>query len=603
MSTEVLPPAAPSVGAMFWDRVTKDANHEAFQYPLPDDTWTSMTWAQAGAIVEPLAAGLLGLGLGSEDRVAILANTRLDWVLADLAIMCAGAATTAVYPNTGPQDIAYIVKDSGSRVVIAEDRAQLDRLYSIADQLVDVVKIVLIDGEGDDNWAMSWNELIAAGTKALEADPELIRRATAAVRPDDLATLIYTSGTTGRPKGVELLHSCWVYEGIAVDSLKIISADDLHYLWLPLSHSFGKVLIVAQLQIGFSQAVDGRVDRIVTNLGIVRPTFMCGVPRVFEKVTAGVRHAATAEGGIKAKLYKWAEAQGLAASAARQNGGSGGGVAHALADRLVMTTVRKRFGGRLRFFISGSAALAPDIASWFDAIGLPILEGYGLTETSAGTFLNRPTALGIGTVGATFTGTEVRIAEDGEILLRGPGVMRGYYRHPDATTEVMSEDRWFSTGDIGTLDEQGRLTITDRKKDLVKTSGGKYIAPGAIEAQWKAIEPLLANVVVVANNRNFATALLTLDVDALARFAASESLVGDYAALTQNTVVHKRVTDSLATLNSKVNRWETIKDFRILPRDLSLEDGEVTPSMKIRRAVVENHYFDLLGQMYSGAAR
>ncbi len=587
---------ASSVGQLFLDRVAKSADAEAFRGPADGGGWRSWTWKQAGDEVTALAAGLLSLGLTIEDRVAISSNTRVEWILADLAIMCAGGANTTVYPSTSREDVAFILGDSGSRFLFAENEAQVAK---VRDNGVSIEKVIVIDGSGDGDWVISWEALIERGRQHLADNPDAVTQAVNATGPDNLATLIYTSGTTGKPKGVELPHRCWTYEGAAIESTGILRPDDVQFLWLPLAHSFGKVLLCAQLQIGFLSAVDGRVDQIVNNLPQIQPTFMAGVPRIFEKVYAGVAASAAADGGAKAKIFEWAFKVGKKYQAEKLAGGSPSALKYNIANKLVFSKIQERMGGRIRYFVSGSAALSPEIAEWFNAAGLPILEGYGLTETSAATCLMRPERIKFRTCGEPFAGTELKIAEDGEILVRGPGVMRGYRNLPDATAEVMLADGWFATGDVGEIDDLGRLRITDRKKDLVKTSGGKYIAPSAIESQFKALCPIASNMVVHVEGRNFASALITLDPDALAKFGAAAGLPADFAAASQSDVVRAEVQKAVDQLNAGLNKWETIKKFTILDHDFSIEDGELTPSLKVKRKVVEGKYADVLNAMYS----
>jgi len=594
---------APSVGRAFLNRVEATPGREAFRYPAGSG-WASLTWSQTADRVRSMSAGLLALGLQSEQRVALACGTRVEWVLSDLAVMCAGGAVTTVYPSTGAQDVAYIVSDSGSRLVIAEDESQVAKLRGSRDQLGDVAKVIVVDGlpdPADGDWVISLSDLEALGEAHLAANPSAFDDAVSAVTADQLATLIYTSGTTGRPKGVELTHANWTYEGAAVDAVGILSVDDLQYLWLPLAHSFGKVLLAAQTHIGFATAIDGRVDKIVDNLAVIKPTFMAGVPRIFEKVYGRVVSTTQAEGGPKLRIFTWAFGVGAKAAQARADGSGLSPLLraqHAVADRLVFSKIKERMGGRIRFFCSGSAALAPEIAEWFDAAGLLILEGYGLTETSAGTTLNLPGQVAFGTVGPPLPGTEIKIAEDGEILIRGGGVMRGYHGLGDQSDQVMGAGGWFATGDVGELDAMGRLRITDRKKDLLKTSGGKYIAPQAIEAQFKAICPIASQMLVTA--RHFAAALITLDPDGLASWAASEDITGDYATLAGDDRTRAYIQTCVDELNQRLNKWESIKAFRLLDRDLSIEDGELTPSLKVKRKVVETRYAGLIESMYGG---
>ncbi|MEP6796967.1 MAG: long-chain fatty acid--CoA ligase, partial [Lapillicoccus sp.] len=574
---------------------------EAFRFPT-DSGWTSVTWAQTAETVKVTAAGLLALGIRSEQRVAIASSTRIEWLYADLAVMCAGGATTAVYPSTGGDDFAFILSDSGSRIVFAENDKQIAKLRGQRDHLPDLLWVITFDGEADGEWVLSMDDLQARGAAYLVENPAAVDEAVAAVQPEHLATLIYTSGTTGRPKGVELPHRCWTYIGAGAQAVQILSSDDLQYLWLPLSHSFAKMLEAVQLQIGFATAVDGRVEKIVHNLAEIRPTFMAGPPRIFEKVYGTVLQSVQNDGAIKYRLFTWAFGVGKQRVQARLQGRHANRLVRAqyqLADRLVLSQVRARFGGRIRFLLSGSAALSNDVAIWFHAAGLPVIEGYALTETSGGVCISRPEDAVPGVVGPPLIGTELRLADDDEIFIRGPGVMHRYHNLPDATAEVLDPDGWFATGDVGEIDEAGRLTITDRKKDLIKTSGGKYIAPQAIEAIFKAVCPLASQMLVHADGRNYATALITLDPDALAQWGRAKGLTTtDYLSLTADPAVHKYVKASVQELNSRLNRWETIKDFRILDHDLSLEDGGLTPSLKLKRKVVEARFESLLDSMY-----
>ena len=592
-----------SVGRMFLDRVEATPDREAYRYPA-DDGWASLTWAETKDRVWALAAGLISLGIEAEQRVAIASSTRLEWILADLAINCAGAATTTVYPNTAADDVGYILADSNSRVVFAEDATQVAKVMENRAKLDDLIKIVVFDGDGDGDLVITLTELEELGRAHLAANPSAVDDAVAAIGPEQLATLIYTSGTTGRPKGVRLVNDSWVYVGVAVDAVKILAVDDLQYLWLPLSHSFGKALEAVQLRVGFASAVDGNLDRIVDNLGVVKPTFMAGAPRIFEKVHARVTTGVQAEGGAKAKIFSWAFGVGRQVSKLRQQGKEPSGllaIQHRLADKLVFSKIRDRFGGRIRFFVSGAAALSKDIAEWFHAAGVLVLEGYGLTETSAASVVNLPHANRFGTVGPPVPGTEIKIADDGEVLLKGPGVMRGYHNLPEQTAEVLTEDGWFRTGDIGEMVD-GYLRITDRKKDLIKTSGGKYVAPQKIEIVFKAVCPYASQIVVHGEKRNYVTALITLDPDAMETWAEQHNHSGEsYEELVALPEVRDMVQGYINELNARLERWETIKKFEILQHDLTVEDGDMTPSMKVKRKLVEQKYMNILDSMYESA--
>lgn len=590
-----------SVARLFLDRVAATPASEAYRF-ASGDSWASVTWSQVGDRVRRQAAGLIALGIEREQPVAVASATRYEWVLADLAIMCAGAATTTVYPTTTAEDVTFIISDSGSRVVFAEDDAQIRKLRDNRSQLPEVAKVVTIDGTVDGDWVISLAELERLGADLLAAQPTVIDDRVAEITHDSLATLIYTSGTTGRPKGVRLLHSAWTYEAASVDTLGLLRPDDLQYLWLPLSHVFGKVLLTLPLQIGFPTAIDGRVDKIVDNLAVVRPTFMGAAPRIFEKAHARIVATGHGEGGIKAKIFDRAFDVGIKVSRARQAGHRPSAlltVQHAVADRLVFSKIRERFGGRLRYFISGSAALNRDVAEWFDAAGILILEGYGMTESSAATFVNRPSDYAFGTVGHPLPGTEVRIAADGEVLIKGPGVMAGYHNQDAATAEALDADGWLHTGDIGELAPNGALRITDRKKDMFKTSNGKYVAPSAIDATFKGICPYVSQLVIDGEGRSYCVALIALDADAVHAWANENGMRGaafDQVATSES--FRETMQGYVDTLNGQLNRWESIKKFAILNRELTVEDGEITPSMKLRRKIVIDRYRGTLDALY-----
>jgi len=596
--TTLLAARPASVGATLLRQVEASSSKEAFRY-IEDDRWVSLSWSQTKDKAFQLAAGLLALGIEPEDRVAIASSTRMEWILADLAIMCAAGATTTIYPSTQHEDVRYILADSQSKVVFAEDDLQVEKVLDHLEELPQLVTIVQLDGKVDHPKVIGWVDIETLGRDRLDANPTAVEDVIAAIGPEDLATLIYTSGTTGRPKGVRLVQDCWTSEGAAVEAYDIISADDLQYLWLPLSHVFGKALIAIQLYIGFTTAVDGRIDKIVDNLAEVQPTFMCGAPRIFEKVRARVM--TTASHGVKAKIFEWAFGVGRKVSPIRLAGQQPSrllGLQHALADRLVFSKIKARMGGKIRFFVSGSAPLSREVQEWFHAAGLLVLEGYGLTETSAATCVNNPRATRFGTVGPPSPGTQVKSAENAEILIKGPGVMRGYHNLPEATADAL-KDGWFATGDIGELDEQGYLRITDRKKDLIKTSGGKYVAPQKVEGVLKAACPYISQVLVHGDGRKYVTALITIDAEAIEGWAKEQGLsYSSIEELAGSSEVHLLIDGFVAQANQSLERWETIKRFEILPTDLSVDEGEVTPSMKVKRRAVEKKYADLLDSMY-----
>jgi long-chain acyl-CoA synthetase len=592
-----------SMARMVLDRVAATPDREAFRHPV-GDRWESLNWGEVGERVRAIAAGLLALGIQPEDRVGIAAGTRLDWILADFGILCAGAATTTVYPSTPAADVAYVLRDSGTRMVFAEDDEQIAKLRDHRAELPGLAKVVTFDGTTDGDWVIGLAELERLGRDHLAARPGAVDDAVAAVTPESLATLIYTSGTTGRPKGVRLVHDNWAYEGKAIEALELLGPEDLQYLWLPLSHSFGKVLLSGQLAVGFATAVDGRIPKLVDNLAVVRPTFMAAAPRIFEKVQHRV--VAMAGHGPKRRVFDWAFGVGRRVAGLRQAGKQPTGLLalqHAVADRLVFAKLRERFGGRLRFFVSGSAALSQEVAEFFYAAGVLILEGYGLTETAAASFVNRPDRVRFGTVGPPLPGTEARIGADGEILVRGPGVMRGYHNLPEETAATLAGDGWFRTGDVGELDGDGFLRVTDRIKDLIKTSGGKYVAPQSIEIAFKAVCPYAAEIVVYGEGHPYCTALVALDAEAIGGWAGEHGMAGrPIAELAADERVRAMIAGYVEEANRRLPRWETVKRFTILPRELTVEAGDLTPSLKLKRRVVAAKHRDLLEALYDEPA-
>ncbi|MEV0978063.1 AMP-dependent synthetase/ligase [Streptomyces sp. NPDC049915] len=617
-ATTLIENRPPSVAGLFLERVAATPDAEAYRYPVPaasgegPDAWKSLSWSQAAERVHAIAAGLIELGVQPEQRVALASSTRLEWILADLGIMCAGAATTTIYPQTNAEESAFILSDSESKILIAENAAQLAKAVERRAELPDLTHVVVIDPAGVESgdWVLTLAELEQRGAARLAQEPELVKERVGKITRDQLATLIYTSGTTGRPKGVRLPHDNWSYMAKAIAATGLVGADDVQYLWLPLAHVFGKVLTSGQIEVGHVTAVDGRVDKIIDNLPVVQPTYMAAVPRIFEKVYNGVAAKAKAGGAAKYKIFQWAsevarEYAKVSQDNFRRTGNRtvpfGLGARHKVADTLVYSKIREAFGGRLRACVSGSAALAPEIGYFFAGAGIHILEGYGLTESSAASFVNPGEAYRTGTVGKPLPGTEVRIADDGEILLRGPGIMQGYHKLPDKTAEVLESDGWFHTGDIGELSPDGYLRITDRKKDLIKTSGGKYIAPAEAEGQFKAICPYVSNILVHGADRNFCTALIALDEPAILDWAKDNGLPGKaYAEVVAAPQTVELIDGYVKQLNEGLQRWQTIKKFRLLPRDLDVEHGEITPSLKLKRPVVEREYKHLLDEMYAG---
>lgn len=605
LQAEILDRSPQSLGQMVLDRVAATPDAMAFTYPDEHDNWVELSWAELKVRLDRFAAALLAHGLQPTDRVAIIASTRVEWVIACYGIALAGGATTTVYPNTNRDDVGWILGDSGARFVVAENELQLAKIEE-RHELDDIIStIVLIEGESQSNRVLSWGDFLQSGQDFLDDHPTAVAEATAGTNHDTMATVIYTSGTTGRPKGVRLNHAAWTYLAESVELIDLVTADMLAYLWLPLSHVFGLSMLAFQVKYGFRTAIDGRIDRIVDNLAVIRPDFMCGAPRIFEKVRVAVLTGDTSR-GLTGRISRWAFANGNKSVPYRLAGQPmpfGLNLRYKLADKLVFSKLRAKMGGRIQFMISGAAKLSPQVQRWFYAAGIIVVEGYGMTESSAVSFVNHYHNPVFGTVGPAIPGLETKIAEDGELLLRGPVLMVEYHNNPEATAEVLEPDGWVHTGDIGHFDEQGNLIITDRKKDVMKTSGGKFVAPAKVEAAIVANVPYVAQAIAVGDGHKYIGALVVMDPDLLMRWGQRHGHPHDsYAELTQLPQIYRSVERLMARANDKLERWETVKKFAILDHELTVEAGAVTPSLKIRRMRVIQQHRDIVDALFDDSA-
>jgi long-chain acyl-CoA synthetase len=590
-----------SVPDLWHHRVGSTPDTEAMRYRV-DGRWRSMTWGEAGSRVRAIANGLLATGLVREQRCILLAGTRVEWILCDLAILCAGGATTTVYPQAADAEVVFIAGDCEAAVVFA-DRDQLPRLIRHRAQLPNVRTVVVLDeGPVDpDGWVVTLAELERRGREFGAEHPEAYTKAHRGVSSTQLATLMYTSGTTGRPKGVMLTHDAWLYEAEAIDALGFMNPVDVQLLWLPLAHVFAKVLELTFIRLGIPTVVDGSSELLVRNLQETRPTWFAGVPRTFEKAMDAL--IAEAERGdlVHRRLFRWALDVGTRRSRAVRSGRPVGlrlSVQHALADRWVFRAIRERFGGHLRFMISGGAPLPVGVAEFFHALGLLILEGYGLTESAAASCVNRLDDFRFGTVGPPLPGCEVRIASDGEILLRSRGVMRGYWRLPEETAAVLTEDRFLRTGDVGNLLPSGHLEITGRKKELIVTAGGKNVAPAHFEGLLRARCPYVSQVVMHGDRRPYCVALVTLQLDRVEAWARDNEVAGAGAELAARREIHDLVQGYVDAVNRELAPYENVRRFAILPHDFTLDNDLLTPSLKVKRKAVEERYRALLDSFY-----
>ncbi len=563
--------------------------------------WVTVSWKELYEQARDQAAGLVYLGIEPGERVAVIGNTSLEWVIAELAVQMAGATAVPIYQSNLPHEVEHCVSDSGAVMAFAENEGQLEKFKEIRDRVPALRGVILMRGSGDGEWVLDTGELAAKGKSLLANEKGVVEERMSRIDPEQAACFLYTSGTTGLPKGVVLTHATWAFEADALEKLGIVFDDDEQLIFLPLAHSFAQVLKTAWLKLGHAMAFAESVDRLVDNASEVRPTLMAAVPRVFEKAFNKVVAGGLESPGIKGQLFSWAMEMFDEYADARTKGESYGGLSFTLANKLVFSKVgeklSERFGGRIRFFVSGGAPLSPRIAYFFDLVGLKILEGYGLTETAAATCVNRPDKNKLGTVGPPVPGMELRIADDGEILIRGGGVMKCYHDKPEDTREVLDEDGWFHSGDIGEIDHDGYLKITDRKKDIIVTAGGKNVAPQNIENQLKT-HPLISQVVVHGDKRKFLSALLTLDAENLTKWGAEHGLNGAYEDIVKHPKVHAEIQEAIDRLNERLASYETIKKFAILPTEFSQETGELTPTIKVKRRVVEKRHSEILEGFY-----
>jgi long-chain acyl-CoA synthetase len=558
-----------------------------------DDHWHGVTWDDAATRVEALANGLLARGVRKGDAFAILARTTVEWALFDFALAHIGAVVAPVYATSSAKDVEYVLAHSGSIGVLCEDAEQVAKVESARKRLPDLRHVL---GYAD------LTALEGEGRRHAADHPGALQKAVDAVGPEDLFTFIYTSGTTGPPKGCMIRHRNY-YEMVAVvDGLPGYAAEeDVTLLYLPLAHNFGRLLHLAGPYVGFTTAFLPDPLAIADAMAQVRPTILPSVPRVYEKVHTAVLSAFDEATGLRRQIVSWALGVGRRASSLRRERRSlppALALQHAVADRLVFSHVRERLGGRLRTPISGGAPLAQEIAEFFDALGIRILEGYGLTECTSAATTNTPDRYRFGTVGQALPGFELRLDDDGELLIRSETIFAGYHRDQDATAEVLLEDGWLRSGDIAEIDEDGFVRITDRKKDIIVTAGGKNVPPQNIENELKASR-YVSQALVVGDRRPYVTALITLDPVELGKWADANGVaLGPGAQATDERVI-ELVQGIVDGVNAERSRFEQVKRFAILPRDFTIEEGEVTPTLKLRRRVVLEHFAGVVDDLYS----
>jgi long-chain acyl-CoA synthetase len=562
-----------TIGQLWRDAVSAGRTSPAYLAETDDD-WREVSWEEAGQTVEELANGLLALGIRKGEAFGILAQTSLEWALFDYALARIGAVGAAVYANSSAKDACYVLEHSDSIGVLVQDEAQREKVAGLP------LRHVITFAELDD--------LRARGREFAAQHPDALAEAEAQVGEDDLFTFIYTSGTTGPPKGCMILHRHYYEMAGCIDHVpEFAIADDVMLLYLPMAHNFGRLMHLLGAHTGYTTAFLGDPLRVAEAMPVVRPTLLPSVPRLYEKVHTAVLSQFEQLHGPRKRLADWALRVGREVSELRQRGEpvpASLALKHRLADRLVYSKIKKRMGGRLRLGVSGGAPLAKEIAEFFHAIDILIVEGWGLTECTTAASVNRPERFRFGTVGPALPGFEVQTDEEGELLIRSPTVFAGYYKDPDATAELLGAEGWLRSGDVGSIDEDGFIHITDRKKDILITAGGKNVAPANLENALKTA-PLVSQALVIGDRRPYVAALITLDP------GVADGMPSDEA--------EQRVQAIVDGVNAELSRFEQIKRFRVLPRDFTAEDGEVTPTLKLKRRVVEQHFAAEIEELYS----
>jgi len=590
-----------TLNRMFLNRIEEGGN--SVRYLVPHEgKWVPMTYREVGSAVREIANGMMALGFSRGDKVAILSATRVEWCLADIAVILGGFVPVPIYPSSLPDQIEYILENSQSRAVFVEDEMQRNKVADIRGNLPSLATVVMLSGDSEGKeGTIGLSDLRAMGARYAETNPEALLRRTEEIQPEDDLTIIYTSGTTGRPKGVVIRHSNIVFDVTATLLVVSISKSDIMLQFLPLAHVLGRFEHFLSFDAMAVTAFARSVQTVAEDLPVVRPHVMVSVPRLYEKFYAAVLAKVHQEGGLKKRIFLWALSVGREVSAQRQRKDPVTGwlfLKFSLADRLVFSKIRGRLGGRLRFFVSGGAPLSREIAEFFHAMGILILEGYGLTETPSVVTAQKIDQFKFGTVGQPLPGTEVRIASDSEILIRGPHVFKEYYRNPEATQEAIDPEGWFHSGDIGTIDADGFLRITDRKKDIIVTSGGKNVAPQNVENMLKN-DKFVSQAFVYGDRRKYLTALITLSGEDIVKWAEQNGIQEkDPVLLAKSPRVNAMMQARIDEINRQLATFEQVKKFVLLGADFTQETGELTPTLKVKRKVVIKKYGNLLDALY-----
>ena len=592
-----------TIPEMFLAVCNEYGDKEAYFYKEKGE-WKGITFREVRHTVENIAYGLASLGCDKGDRVAILSNNNPKWAMSDYAVICMGGATASVYPTLTSPQVKFILDDCESKVVITENREQADKVLDFLDDSEFIKTVVVMDDDSyDRDNVIAFSELTQLGEDHNSSAGFDFEERARSAKADDLLTLIYTSGTTGNPKGVMLTHNNIVTNIKATYAVVTVESSDVYLSFLPLSHSYERTVgHFGMFSVGATVYYAESIEKVSENIPEVRPSVMASVPRLYEKMYTRILDKVAGDPALRQKIFWWAIGVGREALKYRQKHEpmpAGLKIKHGIAEKLVFSKLKDRLGGRLKFFSSGAAPLSGEIGEFFGAAGLIILEGYGLTETSPVMTLNSLDSFKFGTVGHPISDVEVKIAEDGEILNRGPNTMKGYFKNEDATREAIDADGWFHTGDIGEFDEDGFLRITDRKKNLIVTSGGKNVAPAALENALitsKYIEQLL----VIGDNRNFISALIVPSFEALEGFAADKGISETSPdALCRTSEVQALFDAEVAAAMENFARFERIRKVELLPKEWTIADNELTPTLKVKRRVVVERYKDVIDAMYA----
>jgi long-chain acyl-CoA synthetase len=590
-----------------FDRITEKffTDHRPMLRYKIEGKYTDLSYAAMNITVDEFAFGLAALGVKRGDNVALISENRPEWVVADMATMKIGAVNVSIYPTLTPKQIEFILNDAGIRYAIVSNQLQMNKLLKIIENVPTLQRIVVITDPGDTDtpYVISFASLSEIGREYQKASPEFVRKEMSRIRPDDIATLIYTSGTTGNPKGVMLTHRNIVSNMKAASSVFSFTPSDTILSFLPLCHSYERTAgYYTAMSCGVTIAYAESIDTVRENLLEVQPTFVTTVPRLFERFYNRLMKQMSAETIVRRKIFSWAIAIGKTYMFARRNNIRTTllTVQYKLADKLVFKKIRARLGGHLKFFVSGGAALAPELGEFFEAIGILIIEGYGMTESSPVISANRPEDYKFGTVGKPIPGVEVRIAMDGEILARGPNVMKGYWNNSQATDDIIDAEGWLHTGDIGTLDAEGHLKITDRKKHLFVSSGGKNIAPQHIENLFLQCE-YIDQFVLIGDGRMYLTALVVPNFELLRSFAAKRNIrFTTHEELSRHPEIYTLLDHELRDRQKDLANYERVRKFTILSRPLTVENDELTPTLKVKRKVIEERFREEIEKMYEG---